>query len=91
MGHNVWSHINTVQEANRQYTNLDQVPKTLVDERFERLYVREVVDKVFSDVGNADAIVDKHFSILQGIAGSARGYTGKKEVNATTFFGKLFE
>ena len=37
MGHNVWSHINAVQEANRQY---DQgiTPRMLVQETFDRTY-----------------------------------------------------
>jgi len=38
MGHNVWSHINAVQEANRQY-DAGVVPKMLVQEKFDRVFL----------------------------------------------------
>lgn len=46
-GHNVWMHINAVQEANRQY-ELGVTPSMLVDERFERVYIRDAIDAVFA-------------------------------------------
>jgi len=36
MGHNVWMHLNAVQEANRQY-DLGKLPSMLVDEQFDRV------------------------------------------------------
>ena len=47
MGHNVWSHINAVQEANRQYDN-GVVPAMLVEEQFHRVYFRDVVEAIFA-------------------------------------------
>ena len=46
MGHNVWMHINAVQEANRQYDA--GVAVMLVEERFDRLFFRDVVEAIFA-------------------------------------------
>jgi len=91
MGHNVWSHLTAVQEANRQY---DQgvVPRMLVQETFDRVYFRDVVDAIFatSDKGQALAIIDEFSKFWMSIIGT-RGATGKKTVNASTMFNSLFE
>ena len=91
MGHNVWSHITAVQEANRQY---DQgiTPRMLVQETFDRTYFKDVVDAIFatSDKGTALAIVEEYNKFWQSIIGT-RGATGKKTVNASTMFNNLFE
>ena len=47
MGHNVWSHINAVQEANRQY-DAGVIPKMLVQEQFDRVLFRDVMEEIFS-------------------------------------------
>ena len=47
MGHNVWMHINAVQEANRQY-DAGVLPAMLVEEQFDRLYFRDVVNEIFA-------------------------------------------
>ena len=61
MGHNVWSHINAVQEANRQYDN-GVVPKMLVEERFDRVFFRDVVDAIFATDSRekAEQIIEDH-------------------------------
>jgi hypothetical protein len=91
MGHNVWSHLTAVQEANRQY---DQgvVPRMLVQETFDRVYFRDVVEAIFatSDKGTALAIIDEFSKFWMSIIGT-RGATGKKTVNASTMFNNLFE
>jgi hypothetical protein len=91
MGHNVWSHITAVQEANRQY---DQgiTPRMLVQETFDRTYFRDVVDAIFatSDKGTALALVEEYSKFWMSIIGT-RGATGKKTVNASTMFNNLFE
>ena len=91
MGHNVWSHINSVQEANRQY---DQgiVPNMLVQETFDRVYFRDIVDSIFSapDRASAEAIIEYHDKFWQAIPGT-RGSIGKKTVNANSQFGVLFD
>ena len=91
MGHNVWSHINAVQEANRQYDN-GIVPRMLVQERFDRLFFRDVVEEIFAtdDKEKALKLVDEHSRFWMAIPGT-RGAVGKKTVNASTFFDNLFE
>jgi hypothetical protein len=91
MGHNVWSHLTAVQEANRQY-DLGLAPRMLVQETFDRVYFRDVVDAIFatSDKGTALAIIDEFSKFWMSIIGT-RGATGKKTVNASTMFNSLFE
>ena len=91
MGHNVWLHLNSVQEANRQY-DAGLCPAMLVDERFERVYFKDVVDAIFSapDRATADAIIDGFDKFWQAIPGT-RGAIGKKTVNASTHFANLFD
>ena len=91
MGHNVWSHVNAVQEANRQYDN-GVVPRMLVQERFDRVFFRDVVEEIFAtdDKEKALALVDEHSRFWMAIPGT-RGAIGKKTVNASTFFDNLFE
>ena len=91
MGHNVWSHINAVQEANRQYDN-GVIPNMLVEERFDRIFFKDVVDAIFKADNREEAnkIIEQHSKFFMTIIGT-RGATGKKTVNASTHFGNLFE
>ena len=84
MGHNVWMHLNAVQEANRQY-DLGKLPAMLVDERFDRVYYKDVVDAIFAcdNRDDANAIVEYYSKFWMTIIGT-RGATGKKTVNAHT-------
>jgi hypothetical protein len=91
MSHNVWMHIRAVQEANDKY---DQglCPAMLVEERFDRLFFKDIIEAIFatSDRGTADAIVDEFSRFWMAIPGT-RGAVGKKTVNASTNYAKLFE
>ena len=91
MGHNVWSHVNAVQEANRQY-DAGCVPRMLVQERFDRVFFRDIVEEIFAtdDKEKALALVDEHSRFWMAIPGT-RGAVGKKTVNASTFFDSLFD
>ena len=91
MGHNVWSHINAVQEANRQY-DTGTIPAMLVDESFDRLFFRDVVEAIFatSNRDEAEAVIEEFSRFWMSIIGT-RGATGKKTVNASTQFANLFE
>jgi hypothetical protein len=91
MGHNVWMHCNAVQEANRQY-DLGNVPSMLVQERFDRLFFKDVVEAIFStsDKATADKVVEEYSRFWMSIIGT-RGATGKKTVNASTKFAELFD
>ena len=91
MSHNVWMHLNSVQEANRQY-DAGKCPTMLVQEKFDRLYFKDVVDAVFSanDRATADAVIESFSKFWMAIPGT-RGATGKKTVNASTHFANLFD
>lgn len=91
MGHNVYSHINAVQRANSAY---DQgiTPAMLIEERFERKFFKDIVEEIFatSSMGKAEKLIDEHSKYWMSIIGT-RGATGKKTVNASTMFAKLFD
>lgn len=59
--HNVYMHITAVQEANRKYDQGIR-PAMLVDERFDRVLVREVIDAVFAaqDRAGSMKIIEDH-------------------------------
>ena len=91
MGHNVWSHINAVQEANRQYDN-GVLPAMLVEEQFDRILFRDVVEAIFatSSRDEANAVIEEFSRFWDTIIGT-RGNTGKRIVNPQTKYGELFE
>ena len=91
MGHNVWMHLNSVQEANRQY---DQgvIPNMLAREKFDRVLFRDIIDSIFA-TNNRDealAIIESHNQFWLEIIGT-RGATGKKTINSSTQFNALFD
>ena len=91
MGHNVWSHVNAVQRANQEY-DLGSTPAMLVQERFDRVYFKDVVNEIFatSDIGKAEALIEDYNKFWISIIGT-RGATGKKTVNSSTSFANLFD
>lgn len=92
MAHNVWSHINTVQDANRKYDE-GICPKMLVDERFDRVYVSDIIHEAFAadSKEKALAIIDQYSMLWTRVPGGQRGFSGKKTINPTTYFNNLFE
>ena len=91
MGHNVWMHLTSVQEANRQY-DAGLCPAMLVQEQFNRIYFKDIVDKIFSTNNRAEAeqIIEDNSKFWISIPGS-RGAVGKKTINSLTNYFKLFE
>ena len=91
MGHNVWSHINAVQEANRQY-DAGVIPSMLVEERFDRIFFRDIIEAIFmtDNRDEANAIIEEYSRFWMTIIGT-RGAVGKKTVNASAQFSALFE
>jgi hypothetical protein len=92
MGHNVWTHINAVQEANRQY---DQgvIPNMMAFDRKSHLeFYRDVVDRIFEtdDRDRALELVEEYNKFWLSIIGT-RGATGKKTVNSSTHFNSNFD
>ena len=91
MGHNVWQHINAVQEANRQYDS-GRYPSMLIQETFDTVTFRDVVNAIFgaSSKDEAMAVIEHYNKFWISIIGT-RGATGKRTVNASTMFNNLFE
>ncbi len=91
MAHNVWTHINAVQEANRQY-DLGLTPRMLVEEKFDKIAFKDVINAVFatSSRDEANAVIEEFNRFWLNIIGT-RGATGKKTVNASAQFSNLFE
>ena len=91
MAHNTWAHINAVQKANDVY-DTGIVPGMLVDERFDRIMFRDIVEEIFStsDRGKAEAAVEQWDKFYLRIIGT-RGATGKKTINAKTAFNAMFD
>ncbi len=83
--------IRAVQEANRQY-DAGIIPSMLVQEKFSRIYFKDVVDSIFAanDKGSALAIVEDYRRYFDTIIGT-RGNTGKKMTNASANFTNLFD
>jgi hypothetical protein len=91
MGHNVWFHINAVQEANRRY-DAGNTPNMLINDTFTAVRFKDLVDQIFS-AGSKQAsmdIIENNSRYWQSIIGT-RGFTGKRNVNASTQFNNLFE
>jgi hypothetical protein len=92
MGHNVWRHIDAVQEANRQYNN-NVVPKMLQYETpQQRYYFRDIVDRIFEtdDRNKAENLVEQFNRYWLEIIGT-RGATGKKTINSSTYYNRNFD
>lgn len=85
MGHNVYNHIDAVQEANRQYDN-GIIPSMLVLEKHDRTYFKDIVEAVFAapDSETSYAIIDsfeKYWYSFIGVRGK-RGLTANTAYRA---------
>ena len=91
MNHNVYTHIKSVQEANKAMDN-GSYPNWLVNETFERQAVCEMIDRVFEidDKDKALEFIDQNEKLWMMVPGT-RGAIGKKTINASTQFNNLFE
>lgn len=99
MGHNVWSHINAVQEANRQYDQGKRPDMMIASKskgkqfnQYRLDYFRDIVNEIFAtnDRQRAMEIIDEFDRYWMAIPGT-RGATGKRTVNASTHFSALFD
>jgi hypothetical protein len=90
MNHNVYTHINSVQEANREYDK-GKYPNMLCDDNFDKTEVKDVIARVFEldDKDKALELIDQHTKLWMKVVGT-RGYVGKKTVNASSQFNSLF-
>lgn len=90
MGHNVWTHIESVQRANREF-DAGHHPRMMRNWNGS-VYFKDVVEAIFatSNKQEAEQIIQHHNKYWMEIIGT-RGNTGKKTVNSETQFGNLFE
>jgi hypothetical protein len=91
MGHNVWSHINAVQQGNADY-DAGQIPRMLIPSaQGDGNGLKGILDMIFScdKREDAHAIIDYYDKYWMQIPGS-RGLTGKKTKNASGQFDRLF-
>jgi len=90
--HNVYTHMSAVQEANRQY-DLGIVPKMLMNEQFDRVLFKDVIDEVFSKKNKQEAIelINANSRLWMQFQSGSQGISGKRTVNAMTMFDQLFE
>jgi len=90
--HNVWMHMNAVQEANRQYEQ-GVVPKMIMHKFEGGQFFANLVDEIFSKKTKQEAIdlIDYHSSYWTQFQSGSQGISGKKTVNAMTMFDQLFE
>jgi hypothetical protein len=89
-GHNVYQHIDAVQEANRKY-DTGIIPKMLTNNTFDHVILSDIIDEIFSlnDRDKSMELVDKYSRYwMQFKAG--QGFSGKKAVNSLTMFNALF-
>ena len=89
--HNVYQHMFSVQEANRQY-EAGVIPAMLMNETFERVTFSDLVDEIFSlqDKQKSLDLIDQHSKFWMQIKAGSSGYSGKRAVNANTMFDELF-
>jgi len=89
--HNVWMHMNAVQEANRQYEQ-GVVPKMLVHKFEGDNFFANIVDEIFSKKTKQESLdlIEYHSSYWKQFQSGSQGISGKKTVNAMTMFNELF-
>jgi hypothetical protein len=91
MGHNVWTHIESVQRANREF-DAGSWPHMMRNSNGDHEFFADIVDAIFAtpDRAEAEAIIEKYDRYWMDIIGT-RGFKGKKAKNAMSQFNSLFE
>ena len=91
MGHNVWTHVNAVQEANRQY-DAGVVPKMLMGDKFQVYTIRDMINEVFEQPTKELSLakIIEYRSYWMQVPGT-RGAIGKKTISAKPKFAELFD
>ena len=91
MGHNVWTHIHAVQEANRQFDN-GNWPAMMRYSRGNHDRFQDIVESIFAAPTKQDAldIIEYYTNYWMEIVGT-RGFKGKKTLNSNTKFNELFD
>jgi len=90
MAHNVYTHIYSIQEANRQYDN-GCIPAMLIDQR-NATTITDIVEELFTekDINKQYDILNKYSKFFMNIKGN-RGFGGKNSIKPATSFKNLFD
>lgn len=91
MNHNVYTHLRSVQEANRVFDS-GKYPYMLVDDTFDKQEVKDVITRIF-EIDDRDKqleMIDQHERLWMRVVGT-RGHVGKKSINSSAQFFSLFE
>ena len=91
MGHNVWTHIEAVQRANRVFDS-GIAPDMMVHPFDPELDIIKIIDRIFSaaDRQTSLQIIEENAKVWERVIGT-RGATGPRAVNARAMFNNLFD
>jgi hypothetical protein len=91
MGHNVWTHIYAVQEANRQFEKGVYAPM-MENKTGDFAHFHDVVERIFAAPTReaAEEIIDGYSQFWMHVPGT-HGNKGKKSMNCLTMYNSLFE
>ena len=91
MNHNVYTHLRSVQEANRVFDE-GRYPYMLVEDTFDKTEVKDVIARIFEidDKDKQLEMIDQHERLWMRVVGT-RGHVGKKSINSSAQFFSLFE
>ena len=92
MGHNVWTHLESVQRANREYDSGTNWPRMLWNEKGDHARFHDIVEAIFAAPTKQDSmdIIEHYNTYWMDVVGT-RGFKGKKAMNARTQFNALFD
>ena len=90
MGHNVWTHLESVQRANREF-DAGRWPKMMWNENGDHAKFADIVEAIFAAPTReeSEAIIEHYDRYWMDIVGT-RGFRGKKAKNSTTMYNALF-
>ncbi len=88
--HNVWMHMNAVQEANRRYEQ--GITPSMIEHKDSGTKFRDVVDEVFAQTTREDshAVIEKYQWLWTQMQSGSQGFSGKKTINARTHYKNHF-
>jgi len=91
MGHNVWTHLEAVQRANRTFDS-GSWPQMLWNQNGDHAKFEDIVEAIFatSDREESENLIHHYRNYWMDIPGT-RGFKGKKTVNANTMFNVHFD
>ena len=90
MGHNVWTHIEAVQRANREY-DAGTWPAMMWNRNGDHAKFKDIVDAIFAaPTKEASMEIIEHYNKYWMDIVGTRGFKGKKAMNAHTQFNSLF-